>query len=410
MLHLDTGLQLDKRREAKKGFPVKVRVTYLRQPRYYSTGVYLSEADFIKVMGKNPRNEELKKVKKKLARFQKKADEAVDQLGDSFSFDSFKALYLDKPSTHKDVISYFDRYIDDLSEEGRAGTASSYRCAKNSIQEFIGKNRKIEFSDVSVKWLNKYEKFMLDQGRSTTTVGIYCRSLRTLFNSAIEDGKAKKEKYPFGKRKYEMPASRNVKKALPRADLKLIYEYQPAKNTWEEQARDFWLFSYFCKGMNVKDICNLKHKNLSAKKITFIRAKTKRSTKANQKEIVISLNDDINKVIKKYGTRSLSPDRNVFPFLDGTESAEQELAIVKQTTKNINNGMKKIAGILDIDGSVTTYAARHSFATMLKRGGAPMEFISESLGHSNLQTTESYLDSFEDETNEKYSKILKDFG
>lgn len=410
MLHLDTGLQLDKRRATKKGYPVKIRVTYLRQPRYYSTGIYLSVEDYDRVMGKNPRNEDLKNIKKKLGKFQKKADDTIDKLGNSFSFDSFKALYLDKPSNKRDVISYFDNYINDLLDEGRATTASSYRCAKNSIQVFIGKSRVIQFSDVTVKWLNNYENFMLKEGRSNTTIGIYCRSLRTLFNTAIEDSIVSKDKYPFGKRKYEIPASRNVKKALSKSDLKLIYEYKPSKDTWEEKAHAFWLFSYLCKGMNVKDICNLKHRSLSDKKINFIRAKTKRSTKANQKEIVISRTDDINNILHKYGTRSLSPDRNIFSFLDGTESPEREMAIVQQTTRNINNGMKKVTKALGIEANVTTYVARHSYATMLKRGGVPMEFISESLGHSNLQTTESYLDSFEDETEEKYSKTLTDFG
>ncbi len=410
MLHLDTGLQLDKRRETKKGFPVKIRVTYNRQPRYYSTGIYLSEEDFEKVIGKGRKSENLKAIKTKLEKFQKKADDVIEKQGDDFTFDSFKSLYLDKPISKSDVTSYFDNYIAELIEEGRATTASSYRCARNSIQDFIGKKRVIQFSDVNVKWLNKYESFMLKQGRSNTTIGIYLRSLRTLFNAAIENAILSKDKYPFGKRKYEIPASRNIKKALSKSDLKRIYEYQPSKDTWEEKAHSFWLFSYFCKGMNVKDICNLKHKNLSDKKIIFVRAKTKRSTKANQKEISITRTEDINKIISKYGTRTLSPDRNVFPFLDGTESPEREMTIVQQTTKNINNGMKKIAMALEIDDSVTTYTARHSFATMLKRGGAPTEFISESLGHSNLQTTESYLDSFEDETEEKYSKTLTDFG
>ncbi len=72
--------------------------------------------------------------------------------------------------------------------------------------------------------------------------------------------------------------------------------------------------------------------------------------------------------------------------------------------------MNQIGETLGIESKITTYSARHSFETMLKRGGAPLEFISESLGHLDLKTTESYPDSFEDETKEKYANILTDFG
>jgi site-specific recombinase XerD len=59
---------------------------------------------------------------------------------------------------------------------------------------------------------------------------------------------------------------------------------------------------------------------------------------------------------------------------------------------------------------LTTYVARHSFATILKRSGAPTEFISESLGHKDLRTTENYLDGFENATKQHFAKALLNFG
>ena len=72
--------------------------------------------------------------------------------------------------------------------------------------------------------------------------------------------------------------------------------------------------------------------------------------------------------------------------------------------------MQKIADALGIDKPVTTYYARHSFATVLKRSGAPIEFISESLGHSDMKTTDNYLDGFEDDTKREYTKALLNFN
>jgi integrase/recombinase XerD len=82
---------------------------------------------------------------------------------------------------------------------------------------------------------------------------------------------------------------------------------------------------------------------------------------------------------------------------------------VRQATKTINKYVKRIAEAAGIEKHVTTYTARHSFSTVLKRAGAPIEFNSESLGHSNVRTTESYLDSFEDNVKRQYSSQLTAF-
>ena len=289
------------------------------------------------------------------------------------------------------------------------GTALSYQIARNSLAAYIGKGKKKPFMSITPAWLEKYQKFMELKGKSLTTIGIYTRSLRTIFNIAINDGIVARENYPFGKRRYQIPAGQSTKKALNKLELKLIFEYKPEAGSWEEIAHDIWIFSYLCNGANIKDICRLRNKNLNEKTITFVRAKTERTGIKNQKNIVASRTPHINKIIKRQGTRSLNPEQYVFPFLDGSESPQREHAKTKLVTKNINKWMSEISKKLGIESKITTYSARHSFATMLKRGGAPTEFISESLGHSNLKTTESYLDSFEDETREKFAKMLTDF-
>ncbi len=63
---------------------------------------------------------------------------------------------------------------------------------------------------------------MLQDGNSLTTVGIYIRPLRALFNQAIRDGIIAPESYPFGKGRYQIPAGRNVKKALSLNDIEKI--------------------------------------------------------------------------------------------------------------------------------------------------------------------------------------------
>ena len=91
-------------------------------------------------------------------------------------------------------------------------------------------------------------------------------------------------------------------------------------------------------------------------------------------------------------------------------TAERERQVIQQLTKTINKFMKRIAKNLEINKEVTTYFARHSFATVLRNSGASMEFISEALGHSDMKTTKSYLAGFEQETIHKTTDALTAFS
>jgi integrase/recombinase XerD len=99
-------------------------------------------------------------------------------------------------------------------------------------------------------------------------------------------------------------------------------------------------------------------------------------------------------------------DDFVFDIYKHDMTAETKQQVKHQFIKTVNKYMKRIGAKIGYDKPLTTYAARHSYATILKRSGAPLGFISEALGHKSLQTTEAYLDSFEDETRRKYAEML----
>jgi integrase/recombinase XerD len=167
------------------------------------------------------------------------------------------------------------------------------------------------------------------------------------------------------------------------------------------------LFSYLGNGINVKDICLLKYKHLHGDSIQFVRAKTA-NTNRTAKPIVISLIDVNKAIIDRWGNLNASPDTFIFPVLDGTESSVKQRDKIRSFTKYLNKHMKKIALKLSIDAHITSYTARHSFATVLKRSGTNLAYISEAMGHSNLSTTESYLDSFESDAGRENTLKLLD--
>jgi integrase len=409
MIGVTTAIVQDTRVKRTDGtYAIKLRITYNREQKYYPVNVHLSPEDWQRTQSEKPRNE-FKEHKLYFNKIEQRAIEIIKELS-PFSFEGFEKKFDQRTDRAKDVLTYLDAYIKQLEKEERSGTADSYQCAYNSFTKYIKtKNRKkLSFGDITPEWLAEYEKWMLDAEKSMTTIGIYLRSLRTITNIAIEDGLLAREFYPFGKRKYQIPSGRNIKKALTLTDIKGIVNYKPTTQA-EERGRDLWLFSYLCNGANVKDIARLQYKNIDHSMIQFVRAKTERTTKQDLKPIMVSLLPEVKHIIEKWGVKPAKPDTYVFGLLEKSDNSEKELAKVRQATKTINKYMKRIGEHLGININLTTYTARHSFATVLKRSGAPTEFISESLGHKDLRTTENYLDSFEDSVKESFQRQLLNF-
>jgi len=361
-----------------------------------------------KTMEENPK----KPYKDYKLYFNKIEERALDIIKDllPFSFKEFEAKFKNTSSDRRDLIRVFKEYIDSLYKEDRIKTSFSYANARNSLKEYMKfrKRKNISFDDITPRWLSEYENWMLANGKSISTVGVYTRSLRTIINIAIDEGNLKREFYPFGKRKYQIPASQNVKKALTIQEIKKIVDYIP-KNQAEEKAKDLWMFSYLCSGINFKDIAKLKFSDIDKNKITFIRSKTKHSGKQSLKPITIMLTPEIISIIDKWGDKKQDPKTYVFGIINKNETPLKQINKIQQAIKTVNKYMKRIGDELKLPLKVTTYTARHSYATVLKRSGAPIAFISESLGHSDLKTTENYLDSFDDESKLNFQRHLLNF-
>jgi len=129
----------------------------------------------------------------------------------------------------------------------------------------------MKVKEVTTDFLKKYESYMTSNGKSVTTIGIYLRHLRSIFNKAIDAEIIDRKYYPFGKNKYQIKAPRNIKKALTLDQIKGIVDYEVIEGSSQHLARDIWLFSYYCNGMNIKDILNLKFKNIQKDVIQFER-------------------------------------------------------------------------------------------------------------------------------------------
>ncbi len=400
-----TAVILDKRKIKKDNtFPIKLRVTFERKQKYYSIPFDYSVNDFERIMYGRKLSDKEKINKQIILKCENKAALIIQSLA-PFTWKLFEKKYYVNDGAKDSIQFAFTEYANELREAGRIGTAVSYECAQKSIDKYYPDAK---FSDVTPEFLRDYEKRMLENNSSITTVGIYLRSLRTIFNNAIEEGSITKEYYPFGKKKYEIPTGNNIKKALTLNDIALLYNYQPEKETSEATAKDFWLFMYLCNGMNMKDVCLLKYKNIKGDKIFFERAKTVR-TKRKVESIEIIINSDVERIISIHGNKDKNPENFIFPILQKGLTPERERQLIQQIIHVVNSHMKNIASKLGITSKTTTYAARHSFATILQRSGASTSFISDALGHGSEQTTRNYLAGFEDESKREINKALLAF-
>lgn len=389
-LDVTIAIYFDTRKQKADGtYPVKLRVTHQRNQRLYALKLSFTEEMYQKISS-NPRGEALK-WKNILNAIEAKATEITNGIT-TFTFDEFESeMFGTKVDTTTDIFGHFQNHLQKLSDEHKYGNRECYSASLNALKK-VWKKKELHFQQITPEFLNKFENELLKDGKSLNTVSIYLRCAKKLYNDAIEQGVVTKKFYPFGKSKYTVPKSQGKKRPLSKDELKLIFEYQTKPETNEDFAKDLFIFSYLCNGMNVTDILNLKRSAVETDRFHFIREKTKTTTKTNQKQIEVALHPEAKRIILKYSEPN---GTYIFPTLNGLETDLERRNRVKLTTKTSNKYLKRIAQAVGIEKEVTTYFARHTFANVMLNTGASKEFLQESLGHASTKTTQEYLSGFD---------------
>lgn len=383
---------LDKRRPKKSGyFPVKIRVTHNRVRKYYSTPYDLSVIDFERIVNSIKRlSREEQSIRTDLNQLMGKAILVSNSL-QVFNFDAFTRKFDSEYSTSNTLNDLFQDYIQELNQNGQIKTAQIYQTATNSINLF---HKRAKLADISPSWLKTYSYELAKNGLSSTTISIYIRCLRSIYNRAIKQNLINRELYPFND--FDIPTYRNRKKALKLEQIGLIMSHTPV-DSMESRAKDFFILSYLCNGLNFADLLELKFENLDGDFIVVERRKTRR-TKKEQEPVRVFLLDIAKEIINKWHLPGVVKGQYIFPFLNSSMTEAEKVQVRHQFIKMTNQYMRQIGAKTGIKDDITTYTARHSFATILKNSGSSMEYISEALGHSDLKTTKNYLKSFEDDT------------
>lgn len=418
-----------KRKNARGYYAVKLRVTHNRIRKYYSVMRFLKQDEWNFCESKEAFNRVLKSKKginkdRRLnyEAIENRAKDIINEMH-NFSFEKFEEKFLNKLSNWDYLANAFEEHINALKNESRLGYAISFHSTLTGIKYFcenkpypkgvqssdhahFKKYKKLRFIDITPLWLKKYEQYLQNEGKSTSTIGIHTRNIRVLFNKAIKEHGIKAE-YPFDK--YKPKTSSNNKRALTIEQLNKIASFETIDGTPEQFAKDMFVFSFLANGMNITDIFRLKYKNIKEDEIEFVRFKTRNKNK--EVKVTVSLTESLKKIIMRHGNKAINKDVYVFPVLNGVTDEQDKYRLITQKTKQINKHLKSIArksGLdLELANSISTYHARHSFATISKNSGLPLAFIMESLGHSSLTTTEKYLSSFSKDIRTKASQELE---
>lgn len=414
---------LDTRKAKSDGtFPVKIRIAHVKDHQRLNAKISLTEEDFNKLMKGKNLNETLKPVKAELDALVTKANLIIKDLH-PFTFDAFNSAFTQK-GNRADLLFLLSNKAEILREDDKHSNANLYQQSSALLARYSAtlkkKDNVVLMTDISTKWLQGFEKWALNLKRTTgkgevileyskTTLGMYLIRVRAIFNEAITNNELNRSFYPFHKADnqggYKIPKGANNKRALSMAETMLIYNCVPV-NAPEQFAKDIFVFSYLSSGMNAIDIFRLKWSDISGNQFSFIRKKTENKTGGTNK-ITINLTPDLLAIIERHGTRKLNT-KYIFNVIPAQSTEKELLQKVRTAIASINVYLKKIALKVGVTSDISTYYARHSFANTLMNSEVPLAFISKQLGHTDLKTTQNYLDSFTNEKAAEYQSNLLD--
>lgn len=305
-----------------------------------------------------------------------------------FSADQVKQSLDGNKRKKVSVFTYFKDQIVKFKAANRLGYADVFNSTFKNIEKFRD-GKDFDFSDINKTFITDFIDFLKNKGMSDNGSFVYLRTFKTLINYARTDSIVKETYNPFKDisfKKYR--AIKTKKRAISGDKVKEIIKLKLEPETRLWHSKNYFLFSYYTMGTNFSDIANLTWDSLANDTLTYIRTKTK-------KEYNIPLNDKAKAVLDIY--RNVRKDNYIFPILseDTHKTPTQKRDRIKKVLVQLNADLTEIAKKAGITEKLTSYVARHTAATTLKRSGETVATIKELMGHDSERTTEIYLDQLD---------------
>lgn len=305
---------------------------------------------------------------------------------DKVSLDDIVRLYKHSSSNH--TFTLFTRLcIKELKEEGKEKTASSYATALRSFMAFRN-GEDLNFDRFDARLMKHYETWLRNKNLTFNSVSFYMRILRAVYNRAVDSGLTC-QNFPF--KTVYTGVEKTVKRAVEEKTLVKLQALDLTDSPALSFARDMFMFSFYTRGMAFVDMAHLRKSNVTGKYLVYKRSKT-------QQKLIIRMEPCIENIIRQYAYMTADSDY-LFPILTGGIKYRSALRLY-------NIRLKKISEKLKLGKPLSSYVARHSWASVAKKSNIPIQVISEGMGHDNENTTRIYLASLDQSVIDKANARL----
>lgn len=388
---------------ADGSFPIALRIIKDRKSKFFQTVFRAYPNEWNNTTGSfTNKNANSSQNNRLLLKFKDKALKILSDLEmekEGFNLEDFeKRFRVTSNPVNQNVFYFWDEIVNEMISAGRIGNAQANKDTRHSVKLFH-KSTKLMFQEITPGFLYKYEVFLRSRGGSDGGIGVKMRTIRALYNFAIERNITKEEFYPFKTYKISKLKGKSPKKALNIDQVKKIVDLDLEKYPFFTNSRNYFAFSFYTRGMNFADMMKLKWKAIDNDKIFYTRSKTKGN-------FMIKILPPVREILDYYLENSLGT-KYVFPILLKDELTPLQLENRKhKTLQRYNKELKEIAKICEIDKQMSSYVARHSFANCLKQKGVATDVISESMGHQNLAVTQAYLKELDSSVLDEAAELL----
>ncbi len=266
--------------------------------------------------------------------------------------------------------------INQLRGIGRERLAETYTSSVNSFMRFRGGRGDVAMGEMDGGMMAAYEAYLRRTGVVANTSSFYMRNLRAIYNRAVECGLTA-DRAPF--RHVYTGIGRTAKRAVPPIVISRIKALDLPPQSPLGQARDLFMFSFYTRGMSFIDMAYLQKKDLRDGILAYRRQKT-------DQQLFIKWEQPMQDIIDRHPTPG-SP--YLLPIITATGGGRRRQYL--NAIHLINSRLKVIGRRVKSPVTLSTYVARHGWASIAKSRNVPLAVISEAMGHDSESTTRIYL-------------------
>ncbi|WP_455638916.1 tyrosine-type recombinase/integrase [Parabacteroides sp.] len=284
---------------------------------------------------------------------------------------------------------YMQNVIEQKKMVRSTSTVRNYQSTLAVFSSFYQGRKLLPVDGITGGLLKEFEEYLLARHLSINTVSFYFRILSAVWHQAVAEGLIEKQPSPFHEVCTRIEKTR--KRAIDECSIKKLEELSLEDTSGLSLARDLFLFCYYARGMTFVDLAYLTPANIKGKTLTYVRKKT-------GQKLVIELLPVMMELLRKYRSKG---QKYLFPILKSDQPTFRDYtSALRLQNKRLKKLGKKIGCYL------STYVARHSWASIAHKRGIAEEVISESMGHTSVKTTRIYIAALDNRMIDRANKVV----